>query len=147
MDKANAAGPPVKENASMPFILARAAHDAMLAAAKAQHPRECCGILLGGAGAVDAAVATGNVHPDPHTHFEIDPIALIAAHKAARNGGPGIVGYYHSHPHGPAEPSATDRKMAAHDGLVWAIAGQAGLRCWRDDPGGFVPLPYRLVCS
>ena len=62
--------------------------------------------------------------PDPETHFEIDPQALIDAHRAARAGGPQVLGYYHSHPAGEPEPSATDRAMAAGDGRMWAIMGR-----------------------
>jgi len=66
-------------------------------------------------------------------------------HKAARAGGTGVVGYYHSHPHGEAIPSATDRALAAHDGAIWAIVAGTSLRLWEDAEDGFEPLPYRLV--
>ena len=109
------------------------------------HPEECCGILLGSAARIVRAEPAANVHPAPETHFEIDPAALIAAHKAMRAGGEAIVGYFHSHPQGEAIPSATDRAMAAHDGSVWAIVAGESLRLWRDEADGFTPLPYRLV--
>ena len=86
-----------------------------------------------------------NVHPTPETHFEIDPQALIDAHRAARGGGAEVLGYYHSHPHGPAEPSATDRALAARDGRVWAIAAKGEVRFWRDDEPGFEPLSLRVI--
>ena len=117
---------------------------AMRAAAAAAHPQEACGILLGTANRITAALETRNVHPTPETHFAIDPQALIDAHRAARAGGPQVLGYFHSHPHGPAEPSATDRACAAGDGRVWAIiaSGIAGddVRFWRDDDRGFTAL-------
>lgn len=114
--------------------------------AHAASPHECCGILLGTPTRITAAIAAENVHPSPHTRFEIDPQALIDAHRAARNGGPQIAGYYHSHPTGPAYPSATDRAQAAHDGAIWAIVGQAGdVTFWRDDEEGFTPLSYALA--
>ncbi|MFM6831200.1 MAG: Mov34/MPN/PAD-1 family protein, partial [Novosphingobium sp.] len=68
----------------------------MLSAASAAHPLEACGLLLGaGCGVMDALPAA-NIAPDPAHHFEIDPAALIAAHRAARSGGPEVVGYFHS---------------------------------------------------
>ena len=42
--------------------------------------------------------------------------------------GPQVLGYYHSHPRGPAHPSVTDRDEAAHDGLLWAIIAPGELR-------------------
>lgn len=106
-------------------------------------PHETCGLLLGSGSHITAALPTSNVHPTPETHFEIDPQALIDAHRAARVGGPEVLGYYHSHPHGPARPSATDQASAAGDGRIWAIIGQAmEITLWRDDENGFTPLSY-----
>jgi len=105
-------------------------------------PNEACGLLLGWEGRIEQVVPAGNVHATPQTHFEIDPQALIDVHRAAREGGPEVLGYYHSHPSGRAEPSTTDRAMAAGDGRVWAIAGEGGVTFWRDDEGDFVPLSY-----
>ena len=120
--------------------------DEMRVSARAASPHECCGILLGTPTRITAAIAAENVHPSPHTRFEIDPQALIDAHRSARNGGPQIAGYYHSHPAGHAYPSATDRAQAAHDGAIWAIVGQAGdVTFWRDDEEGFTPLSYALA--
>jgi len=116
---------------------------AMVEHARAAAPHECCGLLLGRAGEpdqVDEARPAANVHPAPATHFEIDPQALIDAHRAARAGGPAVLGYYHSHPSGPAAPSATDRALAAGDGRVWGIVAQGEVTFWRDEPHGFDPL-------
>jgi proteasome lid subunit RPN8/RPN11 len=55
-----------------------------------------------------------------------------------------VVGYYHSHPAGPAEPSATDQSMATGDRRIWAIAGADGVTFWRDEERGFVPLSYTV---
>lgn len=123
----------------------RSITDQILAEAAAAHPRECCGILLGDGETIGALQPARNVHPAPETHFEIDPRALIDAHRAARGEGPRIMGYYHSHPHGPAEPSATDRAMATRDGRVWAIAGEGEVRFWRDGERGFEPLSLRVI--
>ena len=108
------------------------------------HPHEACGILFG-AGRIERAVACRNVHPEPARHFEIDPAALIAAHKAERTGGPRVAGYWHSHPSGAAEPSAEDRANTSGDGRIWAIVAGETVTLWRDAPHSFDPLPYRLV--
>lgn len=114
--------------------------DGLLKEAAGAHPRECCGILLGEDGRITAFLPAENVHPQPESHFEIDPQLLIDAHRAARGGGPRVIGYYHSHPNRLAEPSATDRQQAAHDGSVWAIVAGDEVTFWRDAPDGFVPL-------
>ncbi len=121
--------------------------EAMRAAAAAAHPREACGLLLGEGARIAEARETANVHTTPHTHFEIDPQALVDAHRAARRGGPQVAGYFHSHPNGLAEPSDTDRAQAAHDGSIWAIVAAGEVTFWRDEPDGFVPLSYRVSTS
>tara|TARA_B100000378_G_C18056346_1_gene414487 strand:- start:3885 stop:4298 length:414 start_codon:yes stop_codon:yes gene_type:complete len=112
------------------LTVTRTAISAMIEAARSAMPQEACGLLLGSDGHVERFKQTANVAADPHRHFEIDPAALIAAHKAERAGGPAIVGYFHSHPTGRAEPSATDRAQAAGDGRVWAIAAPTGDIGW-----------------
>lgn len=123
----------------------------VLAEAARAAPREACGLLLGRGGRVLRAVAAANVHPDPLRHFEIDPAALIAAHRAAREGGEDLLGYYHSHPAGHPLPSATDCEHASGDGRVWAIAAAGEVRFFRDaerdGEQGFHPLPTRLVAG
>ncbi len=120
----------------------------LLEEATRAHPQECCGLLLGAAdGVVLAAVPTPNVHPQPERHFEIDPAALIAAHRAARSGGPAVLGYYHSHPTGRPEPSATDLAAASGDGRIWAIVAAGAVRLWRDAQYGFEPLPLRVAAG
>ena len=119
----------------------------LLSQAHAAHPREACGLLLGRNGRIDEARPCANVHATPETHFEIDPQALVDAHRAAREGGAEVIGYYHSHPHGSPEPSATDRANATGDGRVWAIVGQGKVGWWRDGIGGFEALSYSLLAS
>ncbi|WP_374409009.1 Mov34/MPN/PAD-1 family protein [Pelagerythrobacter sp.] len=129
----------------MDIEVTRAAVDQIMAEAERAHPRECCGILLGEGARVTAARPAPNVHPSVETHFEIDPQALIDAHRAARAGKAQVLGYYHSHPNGRAAPSSTDQAWAAHDGRVWAIAAQGEVTFWRDDEAGFVPLSLRAI--
>jgi len=97
--------------------------EALIAQARRAAPQEACGLLLGHDGRIDTIKAARNIADAPQTHFEIDPQTLIDAHRSARSNGPQIAGYYHSHPAGPPEPSATDRLMAAGDGKIWAIIG------------------------
>lgn len=128
----------------MALTITPQAHAAILAAAANAAPHEACGLLFGTATHIETAHCTENIHPEPARHFEIDPAALIAAHKAARTGGPQLVGYFHSHPNGLARPSATDAAMASGDGRIWAIAMAEEVTLWRDAPSGFEALSYRV---
>jgi len=103
-------------------------------------PREACGILLGRENRIEQYIPTINVHPKPLTHFEIDPGALIACHKSARDGGLQVMGYFHSHPDGRPEPSGTDARLSAGDGRIWVIFGGGELGFWRATPTGFEPV-------
>ena len=119
--------------------------EALLAEARAAHPREACGLLFGSEHAIAAHRPAANVHPAPETRFEIDPQALIDAHRAMRAGGPRLAGYYHSHPSGPPEPSATDNMLAAQDGMIWAIVGEGRVTLWRAGGDGLQPLHYGVT--
>lgn len=106
---------------------------------------EICGLLLGRGDAIEAAVACRNVAADPRTRFEIDPGALLAAHRRARTSGAALIGHYHSHPGGVPVPSACDAAEAAADGSIWLIVGKGMWRAWRavaDGPvqGRFEPV-------
>ena len=128
----------------MTMAVTSAVRDALLMAAERANPREACGLLFGNDTAITSHRSATNVHPAPGTRFEIDPQALIDAHRAMRDGGPRLVGYYHSHPSGPPEPSATDRALAADDGMIWAIVGEGRVSLFRAGGDGLRPLPYRV---
>jgi proteasome lid subunit RPN8/RPN11 len=119
--------------------------EGLIAEARAAHPLECCGLLFGSDAAIRSFRSAANVHAAPATRFEIDPQALIDAHRAMRAGGPRLIGYYHSHPIGPAEPSPTDRASAGGDARVWAIVGEGRVTLWRAERGRMEQLPYRVL--
>lgn len=105
--------------------LAAALKDAILAEAAGAFPRECCGLLEG---VRDGGVfRVRAVHPVANTamaadRFEIDPAAHLAVRKAARARGQAVIGCYHSHPDGRAQPSATDLAGAGENEFLWLIA-------------------------
>lgn len=117
----------------------------LIAEASRAAPAECCGLLLGRNGRIVEARAAANVAADPLRRFEIDPAALFAAHRAARAGGPELIGYYHSHPAGHPRPSATDCEHASGDGRAWAIVASGAVTFWRDGEAGFEPLSYAVI--
>jgi desampylase len=77
---------------------------------------------------------TQNIAADPEKTFEIDPQALFAAIRNDRAGKESLIGYYHSHPGGHAEPSAHDTRLATGDRRVWVIIAAAEITAWRMDP-------------
>lgn len=87
--------------------------------AEEDYPRECCGILAGrllpdGVRRVAWVRRATNIVEGHRAHreYEIDPRDLLRADKDARAQGLDVLGYYHSHPDGRAEPSALDAERA-----------------------------------
>lgn len=116
----------------------------MLAHAAKSPDGEVCGLLFGSVEEVAAVQPTRNVAANPATAFEIDPAALIAAHKAARAGGPLLLGCYHSHPNGVGVPSATDCAQAPA-GDIWIIVAGGKLMAWWMIDAGPVAIGLELV--
>jgi proteasome lid subunit RPN8/RPN11 len=118
-----------------------AVRDALLAHAREgcrrDPPVEVCGVLggeRGGTGAGESGPAAGrasgtvtearrvpNVADAPRTRYELDPAATMATLEELEADGLAHLGFYHSHPHGPLAPSATDRDGAHWPGYVYAI--------------------------
>jgi len=99
------------------------------------YPREACGLLIGlrgggGDGQVTRVIPSPNMAEHPDNSFEISPELILRCHKQLRGGNETILGHYHSHPDGLAQPSARDRRQNHDPGMVWVIArvahGQVG---------------------
>jgi proteasome lid subunit RPN8/RPN11 len=111
------------------FVLSRSAYDAVLDHASADAPREACGALLGRRGddrvRADAVRRVPNVADAPRVTYELDPEATLAVFDEAEAAGRDVVGFYHSHPAGPAHMSGTDRERASWPGYVYVLASLA----------------------
>jgi len=79
----------------------------ILAHARAEAPRECCGLLVGNGDRIERSVRARNLHADP-SRYLIDPEDHFATIRVARAEGREVIGAYHSHPAHPSIPSATD---------------------------------------
>ena len=108
-------------------------------------PKEACGLLFGDSDAITGWQAAENVADSPENRFEIEPGALFAALRAERAGGARIAGYWHSHPSGDANPSATDAAMAEPDGKLWLIVAGDEVRLWRAVERGAVHGRFEAV--
>jgi len=151
--------------ASARLLLDQSQKAALAAAAEAAWPEECCGLLVGrhlaaaDGGQVTLAVTrlvpAANRHPEPRHGFDLDPATHFALLRELRDGAGGetILGHYHSHPEGPAQPSPRDAAQAWDADMVWLIVGLTGGRtavitAWMvtdpaepDTPGRFAELP------
>ena len=116
--------------------------------ARAAFPRECCGLIEGTRiGNVTNAIAlhtTRNVAREPD-RFEVDPADHFRILRAVRVKGAEVVGCYHSHPNGRAEPSEHDRRSAHEEGFVWLICAltdgdNARLQAFMTRSGQFVAM-------
>lgn len=99
-----------------PLSFSRDAYDSLLAHAREGAPAEICGVLGGEGSTVSSTYRVPNVADAPRTRYELDPEDQLKAIEAAESEGE-LLGFYHSHPEGPSEPSATDRAQA-----TWADA-------------------------
>jgi proteasome lid subunit RPN8/RPN11 len=102
-------------------------------------PVEVCGVLVGEQSTdwdrVTGSRRVANAAADPTTRYELDPETTMATIDDVTDAGDDVVGFYHSHPHGPAEPSATDRELATWTGYVYLVVSLAGVNpaisAWR----------------
>lgn len=95
--------------------------------ARRSYPEECCG-LLAGTRAQDDAIRIRHVVPSANVaetrledRFEVDPQVRFDLMRHLQGTEFEIVGHYHSHPDGPAEPSETDKSMAFEPDMIWLI--------------------------
>jgi proteasome lid subunit RPN8/RPN11 len=100
--------------------VASAVFDAIVAHARAEAPKECCGLLIGVAGRVDESAPTRNVLASP-SRYRIDPQQHFAVLRRARAAGASVVGAYHSHLRTGAQPSERDVAEAYDPSLLYVI--------------------------
>ena len=90
--------------------IARKVLDEIHAHAESTYPEECCGLLIAdNAKGIIESIRVVNVHLGPkHERYDIDPLELFRADRAAASRGLSIAGIYHSHPDYSAAFSAFD---------------------------------------
>lgn len=140
----------------MPLRLNSAHHAALAALATAAFPCEACALLIGREDGdllrLERIVPAANLAASPEREFELDPAVHVAELRRLREaGGPRkILGHWHSHPNGRAEPSAQDAAMIFDPAMLWLISavdatGAAPPRAFRPraDASGFDPFPLQ----
>lgn len=114
----------------------------MLAHAREDAPRECCGLLIGKGDSVVRSVRAKNLDTQD-TRYLIDPTDHFRAIRGARAEGLDVIGAYHSHPSSAPIPSATDIAEATSGAeFLYVIVSLIGddVRAYRMDAGVFKPL-------
>jgi proteasome lid subunit RPN8/RPN11 len=105
------------------LVLAPGLLDQLIEHAKAKHPQEACGLLVG-RGSADRFIPMENVLASA-TAYEMDPAQLISTFRDLRRGGEELVAIYHSHPAGPARPSKVDIARAYYPEAAHLIVSLA----------------------
>lgn len=117
----------------MTLILPSGVADDITAHARGGAPEEVVGVLAGERDAdgrtestVDRLYRAENAASKPETRYEIAPAAELELLERVEAAGLHVVGFYHSHPRGPAEPSSTDERLAAWPGHSYVIVALDG---------------------
>jgi proteasome lid subunit RPN8/RPN11 len=93
----------------MAITLDAAVVEAIRAHGRQTYPNECCGALVGRDGHVVEAFALPNTTEEgPRRRFLVRPSDYRAAESHATSRNAELLGFYHSHPDHPAQPSQYD---------------------------------------
>ena len=118
--------------------------DAVREHGRETYPNECCGALIGRDGHVTEAFALPNTTEEgPRRRFLVRPSDYRAAEARATAQGGELLGFYHSHPDHPAQPSQYDLDHAwpFFSYVIVSVRGGTAkeLRSWRlrDDRSQF----------
>ena len=97
--------------------------DAIVDHARAEHPNECCGLVVTRDGAAVAVHLLENTAASPF-RFEVDGLTLHRLMTEMEDAGNELGAIYHSHTRSEPYPSQTDVNFAAHwPGVEWLIVG------------------------
>jgi proteasome lid subunit RPN8/RPN11 len=136
--------------------LSSPALDAIRRHGQETYPHECCGALIGYAAEdppliLVALPLPNNTEEGPRRRFLIRPDDYREAEQAAKSAQLSLLGFYHSHPDHPAQPSQHDLDHAWPNMHYLIASVQQGrfevVRAWylRDDRSAFDELPLTVV--
>ncbi len=126
----------------------RATYDDVVYHAYGGGEAEVCGVLAGTRGTdgepsvVTRTYRAENVAETPEIRYLIDPEEQFELMETVEEDGLDLVGFYHSHPIGPTEPSETDAARATWPDRSYVICALDGYPFvgswrWKGDEGGF----------
>ena len=116
--------------------------------AREAYPEECAGAIVGmDVGEMKIVVdvwRAENTHDDERSRrFLIEPLQIKKFEEMAAERDMDLLGFYHSHPDHPAEPSEYDREHAwpYYSYVIASVSGENidDMRCWvlKDDRSGY----------
>ena len=109
------------------LVIRRSDYVAMLDHLRAIYPLEGCGLLAGRSGRVERLYPIDNALRSPH-EYKMDPRQQLQAMLDLEDAGWELLAIYHSHPHDPPEPSATDVARAYYPEALHVIVSLADRR-------------------
>ena len=119
------------------FGLLAVMRDEIVAHARLEAPRECCGVILGRNGKLIELRRLTNIYPG-NDFYEPDAGELYRLVVEIDETGTDIAAIYHSHPVSPAYPSARDVEYAGWPDSVYLI-------CSLEHPDAPVIRAFRIV--
>ncbi len=120
------------------LVLPQALRDEIVAHARAEAPKECCGLIAGREGRATRVIRCTNASPTPEVRYTIAELRRVVEIEDA---GEELVAIYHSHPRSPAYPSPTDRREAHWPDTAYVLVS---LRYDAPVPGGKGPFGPEL---
>lgn len=109
----------------MTLELPETLRDEIRSHARTGAPEEVVGVLAGDRrderSIVERTYPATNVAETPETRYEIAPEEELELLERIESAELDVVGFYHSHPRGPSEPSDTDARLAAWPGYSYVI--------------------------
>lgn len=116
--------------------------------ARAEFPREACGVIAGSDGRAALVIPIPNAADDPLRTYVMEPRALVAAFARLERERLDLLAFYHSHPHGDPIPSPSDVRLATYPSTPYLIVGLRGgnaqLAAWQLAPGAVREVPLQV---
>jgi proteasome lid subunit RPN8/RPN11 len=120
----------------------------MLEDVQQRYPEEACGLLGGRANKVYVVAPITNALRSSFRYL-MDPVEQLSVFEHFESQGLELIGIYHSHPAGPAQPSKTDIEEAYYPEsayLIWSEAsGKWECHAFRIKDGAFHELEINLA--
>lgn len=123
--------------------------DQIVTYTRSRLPLESCGFLAGRDSFASQFIPIANRLASA-TEFDMEPAEMIAAMRSLRTNGDSLLAIVHSHPRGPAWPSATDIARAwypntAHVIVSFALAETPEVRGFRIHQGEVIGIELRVI--
>jgi len=100
--------------------ITRAHIETVIRQARSAYPLEACGLMAGDDNRVRHLYPVENIRRSP-VEYEMDPAEQLRAMIDLEEKGWELIAIYHSHPHGPQVPSATDVDQAYYPEAAYVI--------------------------